>query len=38
MTLESKLKEGEHVCDLETKDSTEVVELDPVAVNRVEDT
>lgn len=33
--LESKLKEGEH--DLETKDSTEVVEWDLVAVNRDED-
>ena len=35
--LESKLKKGEHVCDLETKESTEVVELDPAAVDRDED-
>ena len=35
--LESKLNKGEHVCDLETKKSTEVVELDPAAVDRDED-
>ena len=35
--LESILKKGEHVCNLETKESTEVVELDPTAVDRDED-
>ena len=35
--LESKLQKGEHVCDLERKESTKVVELDPAAVDRDED-
>ena len=35
--LEIKLKKDEHVCDLETKEYTEVVELDPATVDRDED-